>query len=146
MPSFITPLSLALFKSDLVASRVSLFIGELAWAIMLWWPGDTFTRPTYNGMSAFMPETPWAVVFTVSAFCQISIVIRRNFTSVFGYCFAAFNAFLWVFCVWSMLHSVYPPPAAIGGEFALMCAALWISLRPGINWWLGKRYARQQRK
>ena len=39
-------LSRALWDSDMVATRVSLAIGEFLWAVMLLWPGETFDRPT----------------------------------------------------------------------------------------------------
>lgn len=132
MPKIIHPLSEAFFHSDLIASRLSLFIAEMCWAIMLWWPGDTFARPTYYGMAWLMSEFWWAVVFTVSAFAQISIVILQDYNGQFGRCFSAFNALLWIYCVASMLWSVYPPPAAVGGEIALMMAAFWIWVRPAV--------------
>lgn len=128
----IPPLSRAFFHSDLIASRVSLFIAELCWAVMLWWPGNTFARPTYHGMAAVMSEFWWAGVFTVSAACQISVVILQSYDTHFGRHFAGFNALLWAYCVISMLWSVYPPPAAIGGEIALAVAAVWIWVRPAI--------------
>ena len=46
----------ALFDSDLVATRLTLALAELLWALMLFWPGDTFTRPTYTEMGQVAPE------------------------------------------------------------------------------------------
>lgn len=130
MSKIINPLAEAMFHSDLIASRLTLFLAEVCWAVMLWWPGDTFIRPTYDGMAWLMNESLWAMVFTVSALIQISIVILQSYDTRFGRNFAGFNALLWVYCTASMLMSVYPPPAAIGGEIAITCSALWICFRP----------------
>ena len=132
MPKIIHPLAEAFFHSDLIASRLSLFIAELCWAVMLWWPGDTFARPTYSGMAWLMPEWLWGMVFAASSLCQLAVIISQAYATPFGRCFAAFNGLLWLYCVMSMLWSVYPPPAAVGGEIALMLAAIWIWARPAI--------------
>ena len=52
-------MSRALFDSDLIASRLALFLAEALWAIMLFWPGDTFDRPTYSEMAKLAPELVW---------------------------------------------------------------------------------------
>lgn len=122
----------ALFDSDLVATRIMLAIAELCWAIMLLWPGDSFARPTYTVMSGVAGEDLWAAIFLVSGFTQGAIVVSTEFDSRFARYFACWNALLWLFTVVSMLISVYPPPAAIGGEIALAVAAMWIFVRPFI--------------
>ena len=122
----------ALFDSDLVASRVSLAIAEALWGIMLGWPGDTFSRPTYRIMAHIANEEAWAIIFLLSASTQITIVMMESFHTAFARYFAAWNATLWVVIIVSMLLSVYPPPAAIAGEIALTMSACWIWLRPFI--------------
>jgi hypothetical protein len=123
----------ALFDSDLVASRLALALGEACWAIMLLWPGPTFGRPTYHIMSDVASENAWAAAFLLTSILQFTIVIQQDFDGKFARYFSAWNAFLWVFVVGSMLLSVYPPPAAIGGEIALAVSATWIWLRPLIE-------------
>ena len=120
----------ALFDSDLVATRLTLALAELLWALMLFWPGDTFTRPTYTAMGHAAPELCWAAVFLVSAAVQYRIVACELCGTRFASWFSAFNALLWVATVGLMVYSVYPPPAAIGGEIALTCSAVWIWVRP----------------
>lgn len=122
--------SRALWDSDLIASRLTLFLAELLWAVMLLWPGDTFGRPTYNAMAHVAPEEAWAAVFAVSAAMQLYIVLSESFHSTLSRSFAGWNAALWVYTVIGMLGSVYPPPAAIGGEIALTVLAVWIFARP----------------
>lgn len=123
-------LSNALFESDLISIRLTLSLAELCWAIMLLMPGDTFDRPTYAIMRALGPEWVWTIIFALSAALQFTIVLTGNFKANWARTFAMWNAALWVFSVFSMLMSVYPPPAAIGGEIALMIAAVWIWVRP----------------
>lgn len=123
-------LSRAIFDSDLIASRLALALAEMCWAVMLLWPGDTFTRPTYALMHYVAPERAWAIAFFCTSILQFAIVIQGHYHSKFARCFAGWNASLWVFSVASMMLSVYPPPAAIGGEIALTVTATWIWLRP----------------
>lgn len=135
--------SRALWDSDLIASRLTLFLAELLWALMLLWPGDTFDRPTYNLMAVVASEGTWAALFLTSATLQMYIILSENFRSAFAHCFAGWNAMLWVFVVASMIGSVYPPPAAIGGEISLAVLAVWIFIRPYfLTIMYGRAYAR----
>jgi len=120
----------ALWYSDLKDTRLTLAMAEFMWAIMLFWPGDTFERPTYAHMAAIMAEEWWGIVFLISSFIQVYIVVKEQTNKTWAWYFAGWNFCFWGFTVWSMLASVYPPPAAIGGEIALALAAFWIWLRP----------------
>lgn len=125
-------LSRAFFDSDLVATRMTLSFAEFAWCIMLLWPGDTFDRPTYLGMASIASELWWAAAFGVSACIQLGIVVFWLCGTRLANWFGIWNGLLWSVSVPSMLLSVYPPPAAVGGEVALMLAATWIGVRPMI--------------
>ena len=129
-PNLIEGCSFALFESDLVATRLSLALAELLWAVMVLWPGDTFIRPTYFMMSLVANEATWAFVFLFSGIYQGYIVAAQKVRTRQAELFAWFNAFIWVFTIGCMLASVYPPPAAIGGEISLAVAAFWIAVRP----------------
>lgn len=129
---YVRAMSKALWDTDLVGVRILLFLGEMFWAIMLLWPGDTFSRPTYALMSHVMPEGAWTAVFLISAVTQLTIVLREDFSGTFARYFAGWNACLWLYTVASMLLSVYPPPAAVGGEIALALGATWVWIRPYI--------------
>lgn len=128
--NLVKSLSKVLWETDLIASRMTLALGEFAWAVMLLWPGDTFGRPTYHHMALAMNEELWGVIFLVSCITQSTIVLMNDLHSTFSRYFAGWNAALWIYTVVSMLMSVYPPPAAIGGEIALAFSASWIWLRP----------------
>jgi hypothetical protein len=129
---YIRSFSTIIWDSDLIASRLSLALAEFFWSIMLLWPGNSFDRQTYLGMSHVFTEEAWGLVFLMSGVTQLSILLLNNYHSLFARYFAGWNATLWLFTVSSMLLSVYPPPAAIGGEIALTMAAVWIYIRPYI--------------
>lgn len=120
------------FLSDLVATRIMLAIAELIWAITLFWPGDTFGRPTYAIMNHIFPkEEVWAAIWLFSSMTQFWIVFKRKFHEPVAITFAAFNSIFWWFSVISMYLSVTPPPAAISGETALAVGAAWVWVRSG---------------
>ena len=125
-------LSSAVWDTDLIGSRLTLAFGELCWAIMLFWPEESFARPTYSHMAIVANEEVWGVIFLVSCVTQLTIVLLEDMHSTFARYFACWNACLWIYTVYSMLASVYPPPAAIGGEIALALSACWIWVRPYI--------------
>lgn len=125
-------ISYALWDSELISSRIILAMSELFWAIMLVWNGDTFTRPIYSHMAEVMSENWWALVFFTSAIMQIGIVLSDRLHSPFARYFAFWNMLLWGYTVVSMLLSVYPPTASIGGEIAIAISSTWIWIRPYI--------------
>ena len=120
----------AIFDTQLVSARILLAIAEFFWAILLLWPGDTFDRPTYSLMAHVMGEESWGFLFLITSIIQAKIVLTEDFHTWFARDFAFFNACVWSTVVFSMLLSVYPPPAAISGEIALMFAAVWIWVQP----------------
>lgn len=124
--------SAALWDTDLISSRLTLAFAEFCWTVMLFWQGDTFNRPTYSHMASVMNEEMWGLVFFVSCVTQITVVLLEDMHSTFARYFAGWNACLWVYTVYSMLASIYPPPAAVGGEIALAVSACWIWARPYI--------------
>lgn len=130
MPAGRSRLLDAFLSSDMVATRITLAIAELLWALTLFWPGTTFDRPTYDIMSKVMSENAWALTFLITAHVQLSIVLIGDCRSWYANGFAAWNAALWIFCAVSMYSSVYPPPAAISGETSLALAAFGVFIRP----------------
>lgn len=145
MSSACTPLAKAMFDDKMVNTRIVLALSEFLWAVLLLWPGNTFSRPTYAHMALVISEEAWGVVFAMSAAMQLTIVLQGDFHSRFARYFAAWNMVLWVYVVSSMLLSVYPPPAAVSGEIVLAGFAFWIWLRPYlIVGWLRSIYAQQR--
>lgn len=128
---FITAFSKLIWDSDLIASRFTLALAEAIWGIFLLFPGNTFDRGYYHSMSIIAPEEVWGVLFVSSSIFQFIIVMRNVLHSKFARCFAAWNATLWVVTIGG-LAIIYPLSAALGGELALSCAAVWIFIRPYI--------------
>ena len=122
----------AIFDSDLIATRLLLAFSEFLWAVMLFWPGDSFGRPAYVLMAELATEEVWACAFGVTSYLQLRIVLGNRQHTLWAHYFALWNSLLWAVVVGSMLLSVYPPPAAIAGEISLMVAAAWVWVRPMI--------------
>ena len=122
----------AIFDSDLIATRLLLAFAEFLWAVMLFWPGDSFGRPAYVLMAELATEEVWACAFGVTSYLQFRIVLNGRQNTLWAHYFALWNSLLWAVVVGSMLLSVYPPPAAIAGEISLMVAAAWVWVRPMI--------------
>lgn len=120
-----------LFFSDFHATRFTLGISELLWAITLLWPGETFDNPMYRGMAGVMPENAWGVIFLATGILQLTILTRGDYHSKGATCFAAWNMVLRFYVVISMYLSVSPPPAEVSGEAALALAAMWVWVRSG---------------
>lgn len=131
-----------IFDTDLLGTRFTLGLAEILWAITLFWPGNTFDRPTYSVLSHVFTEEILALVFLFSGITQINIAMHNNVDHWFSRLFAGWNAALWVYVVIAMYFSIYPPPAAISGETSLACASLWIWVRPFILQ-KGEAYARK---
>lgn len=134
--------SYMIFRTDLIGTRFTLGLAELIWAFTLFWPGNTFDRPTYEVMSHIVNEEAWGLIFLLSGVTQMTIALHGNVDHWFSRIFAGWNAALWVYIVISMYFSVYPPPAAISGETALALASVWIWVRPFILQ-RGEAYARK---
>lgn len=127
----LTNLTTALWDTDLISVRVTLAMAEFAWMVMLFWPGESFIRPTYTYMAVLANEVTWATVFGLSCIAQVGIVVSGCFHNRFARHFACWNAALWMYVgIASPLISVSPPPAAMGGEMALALSALWVFARP----------------
>lgn len=139
----VTAFSKALFDSELVMLRIMLGVSELFWAILLFWPGDSFSQPYYSTINKYIDETQLATIFMVFALTQFFIIFTEKFHCKFSQGFACFSAFLWCTTIISVFISVYPPPSQIGGEIVLMFGAVWVWLRPMILYH-GIKNARKQ--
>lgn len=133
-------LSHTLWDSDLLVSRVTLALAEFSWAVMLLWPGDSFTRKIYRAMSGVATEELWGLLFLISSFIQVYIVLSGSLHSRASVYFAGYNALFWITAVGSLIFSMTTPPhAALGGDIAIACTAVWIWIRP---WILKRGYTR----
>ncbi len=120
-----------LFYSDLHATRFTLAVAEMIWAISLLFSGNTFERQTYTVMANVMSEEAWGFIFLITSLLQFSILMRGEYHDKHACYFAAWNCALWLFVVTSIYMSISPLPAAISGEAALTLAAGWVWVRSG---------------
>ena len=143
--------SYLLWRSDLEATRFTLAMGAIMWAILLAWPGELFPAPheiaqfkgrmTYAIMAQVMDESKWAILW----FIQGSVMLFSLFVGIRN-CFmlvvdAMLGVALWTFCVISAFvvywpHAAffeavmeYSPPAAMAGELWLVAASWWVLVR-----------------
>lgn len=128
-PVFYRRMTAVLFERDMAGLRFMLGMGEFFWGIGLLWPGDSFARPTYALMSHVMSEEAWGFLFLLSAATQWTIVVLADFESRFSNYFASWNAVLWGGVMFCCFGSVYPPPAAMGGDLACAFGAIWLAIR-----------------
>lgn len=125
----IRPLSRVLWDSDLLATRWTLGIAELFWAMILLWEGNLFARPVYHKMELVASSNVWGYAFLATGLTQLAVMMWADLHGRVARWFACFNACLWVTTSWAMATAVYPPPG-IGGELALALAATWVWIRP----------------
>jgi hypothetical protein len=121
-----------IYSSDLYATRAMLGFAELVWALALFWPGETFDRPTYKIMAQVASESTWAAAFLVTGLLQWGILLSGRYHDRLVLVFACWNSALWTFSTIAMYLSVYPPPAAISGELAMAVGACWVLVRTGL--------------
>lgn len=118
-----------LLHADITLLRLFMSASSFLWAVMLFWPGDTFARPTYEYMSHFAIEEVWATVFLLHAIISITSLAFKQirYLSVLGEGFL--GCLLWTSSCFLMLLSVFPPPAAISAEIIAAIASWWILVR-----------------
>lgn len=122
-------LMLLFWSESTVGTRVVLACGSLLWALMLFWPGDTFGRPTYTLMHRFASEWAWASLFLVNGLYSLYAITTDQRSKTALLVEGALGCALWSGSCICMLMSVYPPPAAIAGEISLAFAAWWHLVR-----------------
>ena len=118
-----------LWGSDLLASRFFLAMASLTWAFLLFWPGDTFQRPTYTLMGKFATEWVWACLFLVQGGLALYSLLYKSRNKFLLLGDGILGCILWTGSCVAMLLSVYPPPAAISAEIIAAFMSWWILVR-----------------
>lgn len=99
--------------------KLILAIGATWWAVALFWPGDTTSRPTYKIMHMIMGDIGWGLVFTGVAILQWIRAFYCRSHRWYSQMLSAICPVVWSFTTISMILSVYPPASAIAGEVCL---------------------------
>jgi hypothetical protein len=118
---------------DLTATRFSLALAETFWAVSLFCTDNALSADHYAAMTQAMGQTSWAVVFTLTALAQWTILISGRYHGRVSAAFAGFDAFLWWYIIIGLFTSAGTLPAATGSELSLGCAAGWVLIRTGIK-------------
>lgn len=140
-----------LWCSDLEATRFTLALAALFWAVLLGWSDSLFPTPdqievgrgrmTYAIMAQIMTERQWATLWLI----QGGVMMWSLLTGVRNHALLLLDAilgvFLWTFCVGSAFVvywpkadfftaiTIYHPPAAMAGELAAIAASWWVLIR-----------------
>ena len=75
-----------IFLENLDSIRLCLAAAALVWAGLLYWPGDTFNRPTYNLMNYVAGELWWATAFLLQGVVMLMALLydyRDRFVLLF---------------------------------------------------------------
>jgi hypothetical protein len=104
-------------------------MASLMWALLLFWPGDTFTRPTYTLMSHFGSEHVWGTLFLIQGVSGISTVLLKLKNTLLIVLDCILGCILWTGSCVAMILSVNPPPAAISAEIIAAWFSWWLLLR-----------------
>ena len=122
-------LSYRFWASDISNLRFTLAIASLIWAFLLFWPGDTFARPTYTLMGKFASEWVWASLFGIQGLAALYSTILDTKYKILILLDGVLGCILWTGSCIAMLLSVYPPPAAISAEITAAITSWWILVR-----------------
>lgn len=115
--------------SDMRGVRLLLAWGSIFWGVLLLWPGETFSRPTYALMAKFAPEVVWGLAFLFQgAVMMYSLITQRHGKPIF-IMDCMLGCALWVIATVACFASVSPPPAAMSAELVATFASFWNLVR-----------------
>lgn len=122
-----------LLESDLDLTRFFLALAATLWGVLLFWPGDTFSRQTYSVMKSIASEWVWASAFLIQGLLAFWSLFKSRNTTPFFLLDALLGCVLWSSSCIAMLVSVYPLPAAISAEISAAFASWWALVRYSLD-------------
>lgn len=117
------------WKSETEAIKLYIAMASLLWSFLLFWPGDTFSRPTYKLMAEFGSETTWAILFLVQGLAGLIVLLFKCKRTALAVLDSILGCILWTGSCMAMILSAYPPPAAISAEIVAAWFSWWLLLR-----------------
>ncbi len=126
-----------LWHSDLEATRFSLALGSLLWAVLLFWPGELFGhgRKTYELMAHIAPECIWGSLFLLQGVVMLYSLLWGYRSQLSFIVDALLGCVLWTAstaaCFMAHFESLatYQPPAAMSYEVMGALASWWCLVR-----------------
>ena len=131
-----------MWKSDMEATRLSLSLGALLWAALLFWPGELFSpsRTTYSVMAEIMPEYCWASLFLIQGSVMLYSLLYGHKSRISFITDALLGCVLWTAstaaCFLAHFNGgfgSYQPPAAMSYEIVAACGSWWHLVRYSYN-------------
>ena len=123
--------------SDTTPTKFMLAIAATCWAVLLYWPGDTFTRPVYKYMAEVAgadAELKWAALWTIHAAGMWWRTFANKPRPYIAFCVNSLGVLLFSGAAYSIFFTLtYPIPAAIAPDIVLALAAFWVMLRTSVN-------------
>lgn len=119
-----------LFVSSVEPLRLTIGLGSLLWAALLFAPGDTFTRPVYRYMALIGPETAWAIAHLIHGVTAIYSMLTGAKGRLVWLADPILGCAVWTASAVAMIAAVSPLPAAVAPH---VVSAL-------VSWWLLVRY------
>lgn len=121
------------WKGDTEVVRMLISVASLMWSFLLFWPGDTFARPTYTLMAEFGSEHVWGTLFLVQGLAGVFSILYNCKKICILVLDSILGCILWTGSCVAMVLSVYPPPAAISAEIIVAWFSWWLLLRLPID-------------
>lgn len=136
------------FKSDLMAVRLTLGLGAVFIGLGFLWPVPVFPtaaqlaagtgRHTYALMAQIAPEWLWGVMFLTQGTIMLWSLVLDYRNKLLLWIDACFGSVLWSVAIgacylayWPGFENImsYRPPAIMGGEVAAAFASWWVFVR-----------------
>lgn len=123
--------------SDTTPTRFMLAFAASLWAMLLYLPGDTFSRPVYRLMAELAGENAelkWAALWTVHAVGMWWRVVAKKPRPYIAFCINSLGVLLFSGAAYSIFFTLtFPLPAAIAPDIVLALAAFWVMVRTSVN-------------
>lgn len=115
---------------DTTAAQAIVGLSSLLWAFMLFMPGDTLTRPTYEIMVQIANEHTWATLFLLSGVTGFLTGLKIRYCPMWAeFIFNGITAVLWVTSAVAMVAAISPLPAAVAPHVVVALTAVWTMIR-----------------
>jgi hypothetical protein len=118
-----------LFVSSVEPLRLTIGLGSLLWAALLFWPGNTFARPVYHYMGVIGPEEAWAIAHLIHGVTAVFSMLTGAKGKLIWFADPILGCVVWTSSAIAMMASVSPLPAAIAPHIVSAVVSWWLLVR-----------------